>query len=69
MKISAEVDTRVVIYRENEVFKVTTFENYNSRIQNARAIHTMTDFESAEEIIDYYIKYFNSKKEDFIVIA
>jgi hypothetical protein len=28
----------------------------------------MYDFESAEEIIDYYVKWFGCTKEDFIVI-
>lgn len=59
---------KTVIYKENGVFKATTEENYNSKIQNARVIHTLADFESAQEIIDYYIRYTNSKKEDFIVI-
>ena len=60
---------KVVIYKENGVFKTTSEENYNSKIQNARIIHIMADFESAEEIIDYYGTYFGYKKEDFIVIA
>ena len=59
---------KTVIYKENGVYKTTTEENYNSRIQNARRIHVMNDFETAEEIIDYYVKYFGSNKEDFIVI-
>ena len=59
---------KTVIYKENGVYKTTTEENYNSRIQDARRIHVMNDFETAEEIIDYYVKYFGSNKEDFIVI-
>ena len=58
---------KTVIFKENGVLKTTTESNYNSRIRNVRTIHTLTDFESAEEIIDYYIKYFGSKKEDFII--
>lgn len=59
---------KTVIYKENGVYKTTTEENYNRVIQNARQIHTMQDFESAEEIIEYYIKWFGCTKEDFIVI-
>lgn len=59
---------KTVIYKENGTFKTTTEKNYYAKIQDARKIHTMTDFESAEEIIDYYIKYFNANKEDFIII-
>lgn len=59
---------KTIIYRVNGIFKTTTEENFNARIQNARQIQTWTDFESAEEIIDYCIKYFKANKEDFIVI-
>ena len=59
---------KTVIYKENGVYKTTNEENYNRTIQNAREIHIMQDFESAEEIIEYYIKWFNCTKEDFIVI-
>lgn len=59
---------KTVIYKENGTYKTTNEENYNAVIRNARAIHTMEGFESAEEIKDYYIKYFKSTEEDFIVI-
>lgn len=59
---------KTVIYKENGVYKTTNEENYNNRIQNARRIQVMNDFENAEEIIEYYIKWFNCTKEDFIVI-
>jgi len=59
---------KTVIYKENGTYKTTTEENYNARIQNARQIHVMKEFESAEEIINYYINWFGSKKEDFIII-
>jgi hypothetical protein len=57
-----------VIYKENGIYKVTNEENYNRMIQNAREIKTMNDFESAEEIIDYFVMWFRCNKEDFIVI-
>ena len=59
---------KTVIYKENGIFKTTTEENYNARIQNARIICNWENFESAEEIIDYLIKYCNYKKENFIII-
>lgn len=59
---------KIVIYKENGVYKTTTEDNYNSRIKNARQIHVMKDFESAEEIIEYYVKWFKCSAEDFIVI-
>jgi hypothetical protein len=57
-----------VIYKENGIYKVTNEENYNRRIQNAREIKIMNDFENAEEIIDYFVMWFGCNKEDFIVI-
>lgn len=59
---------KTVIYKENGIYKTTNEENYNARIQNARQIHTMEGFTSAEEIKAYYIKWFNSIETDFIVI-
>lgn len=59
---------KTVIYKENGVFKTTNEENYNRAIQNAREVNVMKDFESAEEIIEYFVKWFKSNEEDFIVI-
>ena len=58
---------KTVIYKENGIFKTTTEENYNRVIRNAREIHIMKDFESAEEIKEYYIKWFKCSENDFIV--
>lgn len=57
-----------IIYKENGVYKVTTKENYNRNIQNAREISVMENFESVEEIIEYFVKWCKCNKEDFIVI-
>ena len=59
---------KTVIYKENGIYKTTNEENYKRVIGNAREINTMHDFESAEEIIEYFIKYFKCKREDFIVV-
>ena len=59
---------KLVIYKANGVYKVTPESNYNAYIQNARQIQTMHDFESANEIVEYYCKYFNANSTDFIII-
>ena len=58
---------KTVIYKGNGIYYTTSESNYKARIQDARAIHKMADFVSANEIIDYYCKYFSSKSEDFII--
>ena len=58
---------KIVIYKAEGIYYTTTEENYKARIQDARAIHKMQDFTSAEEIIEYYCKYFGNKTEDFII--
>lgn len=59
---------KTVIYKENGVYKMTEEENYNRQIRNAMLIHNMKDFESAEEIIEYLVKWCGYNKEYFIVI-
>lgn len=59
---------KVVIYKENGIYKTTNEKNYNRRVRNAREIHNMYDFVSAEEIILYYINFFGGNEKDFIVI-
>ena len=59
---------KMVIYKTVGGYCVTSEENYNAVIQNAREIHQMQDFDSAEEVIEYFCKYFGSKAEDFIII-
>lgn len=60
---------KFVIYKSNGNFYVTTKDNYNARIQNAREIIKATDFNSAEEIINYYCKNIKISRDDFIVIG
>ena len=59
---------KTVIYKENGIYKTTNETNYNRAIQNAREVHNMYDFDSAEEIIEYFVKWFKSNREDFIVV-
>ncbi len=59
---------KMVIYKAHGTYYVTNEENYNARIQNAREIHKMQGFESAEEVIEYFCTHFGSKAEDFTII-
>ena len=59
---------KTVIYKDNGVYKTTSKANYDAQIQDAREIHTLHDFESAREIMDYYNKYFNTTDSDFIIL-
>lgn len=59
---------KLVIYKELGVYKVTPEGNYNTRIQDARQIQTMHDFENANEVVGYYCQYFSAKPDDFIII-
>ena len=59
---------KMVIYKAGGTYYVTTEENYNARVQNARLVHKMQDFKSANEVIEYFCTYFGSKAEDFIII-
>lgn len=67
---NTEENMKIVIYRENGVYKTTTEENYKRTIRNAREVCVMKDFLSADEIILYYTNFFYDKynEEDFIVI-
>lgn len=59
---------KTVIYKSGGIYYTTTERNYRARIRNARLIHEMRDFNSPQEIIDYYCKYFGAQTEDFIVV-
>lgn len=59
---------KIVIYKGMGIYKTTTEENYNKRIQNASQICCWENFETAEEIINYCVKYCGKKAEDFIIV-
>ena len=62
-------DDKLVIYKSLGKYKITPKSNYSARIQNARKIHSLDDFSSADEIIDYYVKNGWAKgKEDFEIL-
>ena len=58
---------KTVIYKENGIYKSTNEENYNATIRNAREICSWENFNSAEEIIDYCVRYCRKTKEEFII--
>lgn len=58
----------LIIYKVEGIYYVTTEENYWATIQNTRGIHKMQDFNSAEEIIEYFGTYCGNKPEEFIII-
>ena len=59
---------KTVIYKVLGSYKATNEANYNARIQDARKVMDCSEFESPEEIKEYYIKYFGAKEDEFIVI-
>ena len=60
---------KIVIYKEGDDYMTTPESNYGKRISNARLNHKMTGFDSADEIMDYYIKWgWADSKDEFIVI-
>ena len=61
---------KIVIFKENGVFKTTTDKNYNREIRNVREIFVMKNFASANEIISYFIANFGNRytEESFIVV-
>ena len=58
---------KIIIYKELGTLKTTTEENFNARIKDASRISTWKDFETAEEIIEYCVKYCGKKAKDFII--
>lgn len=59
---------KYVIYKSKGDFYITTKQNYESPIQNAREITKIIGFRTAEEIIDYYCKNIKMSRDNFIVI-
>lgn len=58
---------KLVIFKHGNALCVTPEDNYNARIMNARKVQNCADFGNAQEIIDYYVRWFGSKPNDFIV--
>lgn len=60
------MNEKLIIYRELSGLKVTPESNYNARIRNERRVTDCSAFSNAEEVREYFCKYFGSKDDDFI---
>ena len=56
-----------IIFKNFKGYAVTSVDNYNARIRDERKVVDCSAFDSPEEIIEYYCKWFNSAPEDMIV--
>lgn len=52
-------DQHYYLYLENGEFKMTTKQNFNARIQDARKITTLQGFSNSKECMQYLHKYFD----------
>ena len=60
---------KTVIYKVGETYYTTIESNFYATIRDARLVQKLENFNSAEEIVDYYCEHFGCKTEDFIVIG
>ena len=67
-EIKDSVD-KYVVYKKNGSYYGTPISNYNAKIQNARLITDLSNFNSAEEVVEYLIQYTNLNREDIVVIG
>lgn len=58
---------KTVIYKSLGTLCMTSEENFKARIQDARKVQEMRDFETPEEIIEYMVKYCRADRNDFII--
>lgn len=58
---------KLVIFKHGNALSVTPEDNYKAQIMDARKVQSYSDFENAQEIIDYCVRWFGSKPENFIV--
>ena len=57
---------KLIIYKDLAGLKVTPVSNYNARIRNERKVTDCHEFEDAEQIREYFVKYFGSRDDDFV---
>lgn len=60
---------KCVIYRCCGHLKVTTETNYYAPIRDANAVLDMSDFESENEVMDYFCDNGIKRKSDFIIAS
>lgn len=49
--------------------KGTTLENYITRVQDTKLIHTFLDFDTVEEVKNYVIQYFGYAENELKIIC
>lgn len=59
---------KYIIYKDDFGYHGTQEKNYNARIQDASEICDYTDFENAEDIKEYLIKYTYIDPANIIII-
>lgn len=57
---------KFIVYKELGTLKMTDEENYSAMIQDAHKITKLHDFESFDEVVSYFQKYYKMSKDDFI---
>lgn len=63
-----ESKEKYVIYKVLGKYKGTPESNYNAYIQNARAVQDLSNFESAKDIMDAFIRWgWADSYDEFIV--
>ena len=58
---------KTVIFKTIKGYATTDEANYNAYIRNERKVMDCSAFESPDEIIAYYCKFFGAKPDEFIV--
>lgn len=59
---------KMILYKTISGYEMTTAANYQSTIQNANLITKLYDFETVQDILDYYEKYFKIPTSDIYVV-
>ena len=54
-----------IIFKDLKGYKMTDEANYNARIRNERKVSDWSAFSSAEEIIEYCVKYYGGTAEEY----
>lgn len=74
IKLIENRQNKLVIKKILDVYNVIPEEFFDfnrneiKNMANARRIQKLDDFTSAQEIIDYYCKWFNCTPDEFIVV-
>lgn len=58
-----------VVYKEFGEYRVTPKSNYDSHIRDARKVTKLKDFESFDEVVEYFIKYGSADSRDEFIDA